>query len=54
MKKLISLIIPCYNESEGLDILCPALCRVAEQMPNYCFEILLIDDGSQDDTLEKK
>lgn len=53
MKKLISLIIPCYNESEGLDILCPALCEVAEQMQEYCFEILLIDDGSQDDTLQK-
>lgn len=54
MKKLISLIIPCYNEEEGLDILYPALDRVASQMEaGYDFEFLFVDDGSKDRTLEK-
>ena len=54
MKKLISLIIPCYNEEAGLDILYNALNRVAKDMEaGYDFEFLLIDDGSKDRTLEK-
>ncbi len=53
MKKLISLIIPCYNEEEGLDILYSALVDVAGQMENYEFEYLFINDGSKDGTLEK-
>ena len=53
MKKLISLIIPCYNEEEGLDILYPALAEVSVQMMNYDFEYLFINDGSKDKTLEK-
>lgn len=53
MKKLISLIIPCYNEEEGLDILHSALEDVANKMENYDFEYLFINDGSKDKTLEK-
>ena len=53
MKKLISLIIPCYNEEEGLAILYPELVRVSSQMAaGYDFEFLFIDDGSRDRTLE--
>ena len=53
MKKLISLIIPCYNEEEGLAILYPELVRVSSQMEaGYDFEFLFIDDGSRDRTLE--
>ena len=54
MKKLISLIIPCFNEEAGMDILYNALRQVAEDMESgYDFEFLLIDDGSKDRTLEK-
>lgn len=54
MKKVISLIIPCYNEEAGLDILYNALNQVAKDMEaGYDFEFLLIDDGSKDRTLEK-
>ena len=54
MKKLISLIIPCYNEEAVLDILYEALNKVAEDMKSgYNFEFLLIDDGSIDKTLKK-
>lgn len=53
MKKLISLIIPCYNEEEGLGILYSALDDVSKKMENYDFEYLFINDGSKDKTLEK-
>lgn len=52
MKKLISLIIPCYNEEEALKYLYDELCRVSEQMGSYDFEFLFVNDGSKDRTLE--
>ena len=51
MKKLISLIIPCYNEEEGLSILYSALSEVSAKMEAYDFEFLFINDGSKDRTL---
>lgn len=46
---MLSLIIPCYNESEVLELTYQTLVEEAErwEMP---FELLLIDDGSRDDT----
>ena len=40
MKKLISLIIPCYNEEEGLNILHSALDDVAKKMEEYDFDTI--------------
>lgn len=47
----ISLIIPCYNEEDSIIHLYHELVRVSEDMPNYDFEYLFIDDGSKDKTL---
>ena len=49
----ISLIIPCYNEEESLPALYTAIQEVANSMEKYEFELLFIDDGSKDKTLEK-
>jgi glucosyltransferase len=49
--KLISLIVPCYNEQESLPIFYKCVCDVMSQMPNLRFELIFIDDGSNDDTL---
>lgn len=51
MKKLISIIIPCYNEEESLPLLYEALKEVMGQMESYRFEVLFIDDGSKDNTM---
>ena len=51
MKK-ISLIIPCYNEEECLSIFDEKVFDVVCMMKDYVFEIIYIDDGSQDKTLE--
>ena len=52
MKK-ITIIIPCYNEEKGLDILYERLLKVFSQINAYIFQILLVDDGSEDNTLGK-
>lgn len=52
MKEKISLIIPCYNEEESLEYLYQALNDVMQKMENYDFEILFVNDGSTDNTLE--
>jgi glycosyltransferase involved in cell wall biosynthesis len=50
-KKLISLIIPVYNESEVLPKLLDRLNIVADNSKSYDFEFLFINDGSNDNTL---
>ena len=50
-KKLISLIIPCYNEEQVLPILKDALVKVMNEMSDYDFELLFVNDGSKDKTL---
>ncbi len=51
MKK-ISLLIPCYNEEASLPFLYDELCLLMSKMPNYRFEILFVNDGSTDGTLD--
>ena len=48
----ISLIVPCYNEEEALEYFYEEVTKVTEEIKNYEFEFLFIDDGSKDRTLE--
>jgi glycosyltransferase involved in cell wall biosynthesis len=51
---VISLVIPCFNEEESLDLLYRELCAVSASMGEQyrvSFEFLLINDGSRDKTL---
>ena len=50
MKK-ISIIIPAYNEEESLPFLYERLEKLMDSITNYEFEILFINDGSKDNTL---
>ena len=55
MNKKVSILIPCFNEEEGLPLLYEALCGqsgICESLNEYEFEILLINDGSRDRTLD--
>lgn len=47
----LSIIVPCYNEQDALPLFHKELSRVLEDLDCDC-EILLIDDGSTDRTLE--
>ena len=50
-KKLISLVVPCYNESQAFPLLCAALVNLADTLNReFQVEIILVDDGSQDQT----
>jgi glycosyltransferase involved in cell wall biosynthesis len=53
MKKLISIVTPCYNESENVDELVRRIRAVMDGFPQYDYEHLLIDNASKDDTVEK-
>ncbi len=50
-KKLISAIVPCYNEEEAIPFFYDEVTRVAAQMTEVDFEFIFIDDGSSDGTL---
>ncbi|MED3724603.1 glycosyltransferase family 2 protein [Priestia filamentosa] len=50
--KTISIMIPAYNEEDVLEQLYEKLTFVIEAIPNYDFELLFINDGSKDRTLE--
>lgn len=52
MKKLITIIIPAYNEEESLPILYERLNKLMNEVGNYEFEVLFINDGSKDKTIQ--
>lgn len=51
MKK-ISILIPCYNEEKTLPLLYPELVKLMEGLPNYEWEVMFVNDGSGDNTLQ--
>jgi glycosyltransferase, family 2 len=49
--KTISIVIPCYNEEENVAPLSEAIKKVfADELKNYKYEILFIDNDSKDNT----
>ncbi len=55
--ELISIIVPCYNEQEVLPLFYKEITKTIDVMkkgnPQLEFELLFINDGSKDSTLEK-
>jgi dolichol-phosphate mannosyltransferase len=50
-KKLISLVIPVYNEEEVIPFLFSELYQSCTQLTNYNWELVIVDDGSRDQTV---
>ena len=50
MKK-VSILIPAYNEEKTLPLLYPELKKLMDYEKNYEWEILFVNDGSQDNCL---
>lgn len=48
---LISVVVPCYNESKVIHVFYEALKPVLQVLEGFQYEIIFIDDGSADDTL---
>jgi polyisoprenyl-phosphate glycosyltransferase len=51
--KLLSVVCPCYNEEEVIGLFYTELKRILAGMADIRHEIVLVDDGSRDRTLEK-
>ena len=51
MKK-ITVIIPCYNEEQSFHYYYQEMSRVMALMNTYDFELLFVNDGSKDQTLD--
>ncbi len=50
MSKLITIIIPAYNEEETLPDIISRLAKLTKRIDNYDFEFLFVNDGSRDHT----
>ena len=51
MKK-VSILIPCYNEEASLPALYEALKELMDGQPGYQWEVLMVNDGSHDHTID--
>lgn len=55
MSKLISIVVPCFNKEESLPIFYTEISKIREKMKQKYradFEIILVDDGAKDKTLQ--
>lgn len=52
MKKLLTIVVPCYNEEESIPIFYDTVHKMEDQLSSVDLEFMLVDDGSKDGTLE--
>lgn len=53
MKKIISIITPCYNEEAGIQLCCEAVQKIfSNDLKDYDYEHIFCDNASTDRTLE--
>ena len=43
--KTVSVVIPCFNESEVIDFTVEELLSVTNSISNYKFELIFVNDG---------
>lgn len=53
MKKLLSIVVPCYNEEPALQPFYKAVNEVSQEMSSLDFEFVFVDDGSRDGTMRE-
>jgi dolichol-phosphate mannosyltransferase len=53
MKKLVSYIFPIYNESGNIALLYSTMDKLLSTGQSYEYELIFINDGSHDDSLEQ-
>ena len=52
-KKLVSILLPAYNEEANFPLINERMHRVMKDNPKYDWEILMVNDGSTDQTLQQ-
>ena len=50
--KTVSILVPCFNEAQSLELLYNEIVRVISTLEDYRWEILFVNDGSRDNTIE--
>ena len=50
-KKLLSVVVSCYNEEQALPIFYEEVSKVLKEIKTLDYEIIFVDDGSKDNTL---
>jgi len=50
--KRISIVVPMYNEEEMIPVFFERINKVIVGLPKYLFEIVVVNDGSKDQTLK--
>lgn len=48
--KTVDLVVPCYNEEEGLSVFVRETTKVIDTIKGYSFTFILVNDGSKDNT----
>lgn len=51
MKKLLSIVVPAYNEQEALPLFYKAIIEIEDKLSSVDLELVFVDDGSKDNTL---
>ena len=52
-KKVISIIVPCYNEEEMIPLFYDEINKISQTMDTVMFEFIFVNDGSKDGSLKK-
>ncbi len=53
-KDVISIVVPCYNEEESIPLFYQEMIKIVEKMKKQVtFELIFVNDGSKDKTLEE-
>jgi len=53
LRKLVSIVTPCYNEAENVEILVERIRNACAAFPQHDYEHILIDNASTDDTVAR-
>ncbi|MGN1111749.1 MAG: glycosyltransferase family 2 protein, partial [Acutalibacteraceae bacterium] len=48
--KTVDIVVPCYNEEEGLEVFVETTNKYINAIDGYRFRYILVDDGSRDKT----
>jgi glycosyltransferase involved in cell wall biosynthesis len=52
-RPLVSIVVPFHNEEEGVERFYESLCSAVRQVADVDFEVVFVDDGSRDETLQR-
>lgn len=52
MKRIFSIVVPIYQNEANIEDVVPRLLALQDRLPDYRLELVLVDDGSSDRSLE--